>query len=205
MVLTMTKNSMKIPLLALILTGSVSLFLLAQSSRLQYADKQYELANYRLAADEYAKSYAVKQDYATAKKAAQSLDAIYAYSESYSWWKKAVSYSSEVSKEDYSALVKAGYRSVQNYNPTDDLRGSSYGVGDFEEFFQVGPFAKLSPLQSSFASSNTFDNHVSSLPFICSKYVIALSRPTFHCLFRITEMLEMVGDTVCRVEGVSFL
>ena len=134
MVLTMTKNSMKISLLALILTGSVSLNLLAQSSRLQYADKQYELANYRLAADEYAKSYAVKQDYATAKKAAQSLDAIYAYSESYSWWKKAVSYSSEVSKEDYAALVKAGYRSVQNYNPTDDLRDSSYGVGDFEEF-----------------------------------------------------------------------
>lgn len=94
----------------------------AQSSRLQYADKQYELANYRLAADEYAKSYVVKQDYATAKKAALSLDAIFAYSESYGWWKKAVA-NSEATKEDYAALIKAGFRSVQNYNPTDDLRG----------------------------------------------------------------------------------
>lgn len=133
MVLTMTTNSMKISVLALVLTGSVSMNVVAQSSRLQYADKQYELANYRLAADEYAKSYVVKQDYATAKKAALSLDAIFAYSESYGWWKKAVA-NSEATKEDYAALIKAGFRSVQNYNPTDDLRGSSYGVGDFEEF-----------------------------------------------------------------------
>ncbi len=134
MVLTMTKNTLKISLLALVLSGAVSVDLIAQSSRLQYADKQFELANYRLAADEYSKSYAVKQDYATAKKAAQSLDAIYAYSESYEWWKKTVSYTAEATKEDYAALVKAGYRSVQNYNPTDDLRGSSFGTGDFEEF-----------------------------------------------------------------------
>ena len=133
MVLTMTKNSLKISLLALLMTGSLSVDLLAQSSRLQYADKQFELANYRLAADEYSKSYAVKQDYATAKKAAQALDAIYAYAESYEWWKKAVGYT-DATKEDFTALVKAGYRSVQNYNPTDDLRGSSYGIGDFDEF-----------------------------------------------------------------------
>jgi outer membrane protein OmpA-like peptidoglycan-associated protein len=133
MVLIMTKNTIKISLLALVLSGVMSVDLIAQSSRLQYADKQFELANYRLAADEYSKSYAVKQDYATAKKTAQSLDAIYAYNESYEWWKKAVGYS-DATKDDFAALVKAGYRSVQNYNATDDLRGSSYGVGDFDEF-----------------------------------------------------------------------
>lgn len=133
MVLIMTNNKLKISLLALVLTGFLSVDLIAQSSRLQYADKQFELANYRLAADEYSKSYAVKQDYTTAKKAAQALDAIYAYAESYEWWKKAVGYT-DATKEDFTALVKAGYRSVQNYNPTDDLRGSSYGVGDFDEF-----------------------------------------------------------------------
>lgn len=134
MVLIMTNNKLKISLLALVLTGSLSVDLIAQSSRLQYADKQFELANYRLAADEYAKIYASKPDYATASKAAKAMDAIYAYSESYEWWKKAVSYSAEATKEDYAALVKAGYRSVQNYNPTDDLRGSSFGMSDFEEF-----------------------------------------------------------------------
>ncbi|MCZ8133930.1 MAG: hypothetical protein O9252_00340, partial [Algoriphagus sp.] len=127
----MTNNKLKISLLALVLTGSLSVDLIAQSSRLQYADKQFELANYRLAADEYSKSYAVKQDYSTAKKAAQSLDAIYAYAESYEWWKKAVSYSAEATKEDYAALVKAGYRSVASYDPTNDLRGSSFGASDF--------------------------------------------------------------------------
>lgn len=134
MVLMMKKNTLKISLLALVLSGAMSADLIAQSSRLQYADKQFELANFRLAADEYSKSYAVKQDYATARKAALALDAIYAYSESYEWWKKAVSYTAEATKEDYAALVKAGYRSVQNYNPTDDLRGSSFGTADFEEF-----------------------------------------------------------------------
>lgn len=134
MVLMMKKNTLKISLLALVLSGAMSADLIAQSSRLQYADKQFELANFRLAADEYSKSYAVKQDYATARKAALARDAIYAYSESYEWWKKAVSYTAEATKEDYAALVKAGYRSVQNYNPTDDLRGSSFGTADFEEF-----------------------------------------------------------------------
>lgn len=133
MVLTMIKNSMKISLLVLVLTGSVLMNVLAQSSRMQFADKQYELANYRVAADEYAKSYELKQDYESAKKAALSLDAIFAFSESYGWWKKVVG-DSEATKEDYAALIKAGFRSVQNYNPADDLRGSSYGVGDFEEF-----------------------------------------------------------------------
>lgn len=133
MVLTMTKNSLKISFLALVLTAFLSGNLLAQSSRLQYAVKQVALANYRLAADEYAKIYALKQDYSTARKAAESLDAIYAYGESYGWWKKVVGYT-EATKEDFASLVRAGYRSVQDYNPSDDLRGSSFGMGDFEEF-----------------------------------------------------------------------
>ena len=143
MVLIMTKNTIKISFLALVLSGAMSVDLMAQSSRLQYADKQLELANYRLAADEYAKSYAVKQDYATASKAAKALDAIYAYGESYEWWKKAVAFSAEATKEDFAALVKAGYRSVANYDPTNDLRGSSYSAADFDEFSKPGNVTKV--------------------------------------------------------------
>lgn len=133
MVLKMTTNSLKVSVLVLFLSGSISLKLFAQSSRLQFADKQFELANYRLAADEYAKIYSSSEDYFTAKKAAQSLDAIHSYSESYEWWKKALAFP-EVTKEDFTALVRAGYRSIQDYDPTDDLSGSSYTIGDFGEF-----------------------------------------------------------------------
>jgi outer membrane protein OmpA-like peptidoglycan-associated protein len=143
MVLIMTKNTIKISLLALVLSGVMSADLIAQSSRLQYADKQFELANYRLAADEYSKSYAAKQDYTTASKAAKALNAIYAYGESYEWWKKAVAFSAEATKEDFAALVKAGYRSVSNYDPTNDLRGSSYSAADFDEFSKPGNVTKV--------------------------------------------------------------
>jgi hypothetical protein len=73
------------------------------------------------------------------------------------------------------------------------LTYNTFGQAIFDEIFQDCPFAKSSPLQSispPFASSNTFDNHVSSLPFICSKYVIAFSRPTSRCLFRITKIVS---------------
>lgn len=105
----------------------------AQISRLIYADRQFELANYRIAADEYGKVYATQTSYELAKKTAHALDNIYAYSESYSWWKKVITYS-EMSKEDYASLVRAGYRSIKGYDPTADLTGTSYEKGDFEEF-----------------------------------------------------------------------
>lgn len=135
-------KSLKITLLALVLTGFLSENLLAQSNRLQYADKQFELANFRQAADEYIAVFAGNQDYSTAQKAALSLDQIHAYSESYTWWKKTVGYS-DAAKEDFAALVKAGYRSVKDYDPTNDLRGSSYSAGDFEEFSQTGKVTQV--------------------------------------------------------------
>jgi hypothetical protein len=61
------------------------------------------------------------------------------------------------------------------------LTYDTFGQAIFDEIFQYGPFTKLLPLQSispPFALSNTFDNHVSYLPFICSKYIIAFSRTT---------------------------
>ena len=131
--MTMTKNSLKKTILALLLTGSLSGHVLGQVNRLRYADRQYELNNYRLAADEYAKIYSDEPGYFVAKKAAQSLDKIYAYSESYEWWKKTVGYGEAV-KEDYASLLRSGYRSVENYDPSSDLKGSRYKAGSFEEF-----------------------------------------------------------------------
>lgn len=143
MVLKMTHNTLKLYLLVSILIGFPLWNLKAQSSRLQFADKQFELANYRIAADEYSIGYEVKQDYATARKAAKSLDAILAFSESYEWWKKVIGYSA-ATKEDFAALVKSGYRSLENYDPANDLSGSPYSMADFEEFSKLATVTPIS-------------------------------------------------------------
>ena len=131
MVLMMKKYT-KIVMIGLLLTVFVQAGL-AQTIRLNYADKQFELANYRIAADEYAKVYETQSTYELAKKTASSLDNIYAYAESYGWWKKVTTYS-ENSKEDYVSLLRAGYRSIKGYDAAADLAGSPYKKGDFEEF-----------------------------------------------------------------------
>lgn len=128
-----------------------------QSGRLNYADRQYELANYRIAADEYGKVYATQATYELAKKTATSLDNIYAYAESYSWWKKVVTYS-ESSKEDYAALVRAGYRSIKGYDPTADLAGTAYKKGDFEEFSAVASPRQVAIKASSLTAWNELNS-----------------------------------------------
>jgi len=126
-------KNLKITLITLVLFCSLSESVLGQLNRLQYADKQFELANYRLAADEYSKIYLLKQEYAVAKQVAVSLNQFYAYSESYEWWEKVVAYSYST-KADYASLIQAGYRSIENYDPNEDLQGSPYELGDFDEF-----------------------------------------------------------------------
>jgi outer membrane protein OmpA-like peptidoglycan-associated protein len=126
-------KSWKIFLIILGLTHLVYGNSYGQSKRFHYADRQFELANFRLAATEYSKIYSLKQNYLAAKKAAQALDAIQAYGESYVWWKKTVNFE-EATKEDVAALINAGYRSVKNYSPIEDLSGTFYEFENLNEF-----------------------------------------------------------------------
>ncbi len=128
----MMKKYTKIVLVGVLLSGFVQGGL-AQTSRINYADRQYELANYRIAAVEYAKVYEIETSYELAKKTASSLDNIYAYAESYAWWKKVTGYS-QSSQEDYVSLLRAGYRSIKGYDPNADLAGTPYKKSEFEEF-----------------------------------------------------------------------
>ena len=150
-------KALKTTLVSLILTGSLSYQVYAQQSKLAYADRQFELKNFRMASDEYSRLYSVKQEYETAKKTALSLDRIHAYSESYGWWKTAVKYP-EAKKEDYASLVRAGYRSVENYDPTADLRGSTYALGDFEEFSNPKNIADMSFRKYEFKALDEFNS-----------------------------------------------
>ena len=126
-------KSFTLSLLVFVLLGSLSVNAVAQTSRLQYADRQFELANYRLAADEYAKAYPSAPTYELAVKTAMALDGMYAFGESYTWWKKAVAFS-QVTKQDYAALLRAGYRSINRYSPASDLVGTAFQLTDFAEF-----------------------------------------------------------------------
>ncbi len=125
-------KSFKKYLFTLLIIG-VNTCAFGQESRLQFADRQFELTNYRVAADEYAKYYSSNPSYHIAQKTASALDSIYAFSESYTWWKTAVSFS-EATKLDFASLVRAGYRSIKDYQPSSDLSGSPYSEKDFEEF-----------------------------------------------------------------------
>jgi len=161
-------KALKTTLLSLVLTGLFSYLVSAQQSKLAYADRQFELKNFRMASDEYSKLYSVNQEYETAKKTALSLDRIYAYSESYGWWKIAVGYP-DAKKEDYASLVRAGYRSVENYNPSDDLRGSSYALGDFEEFSKPKNIRDMSFRKYEFKGLDEFNSTESDYSLSVSK------------------------------------
>jgi outer membrane protein OmpA-like peptidoglycan-associated protein len=167
MVLKMIRKNFKISLLALVLSGSLVGKLMAQSSQPSYADKQYALSNYRLAADAYVNIYSAKPTYVTAKKAAQSLDAIYSFTESYEWWKKTVQYPA-ATKEDYAALIRSGLRTIPNYDPAQDLRNSEYSGSDFEVYdfgngqtgvkyrvYEINPLDELNSKASDYSLSAT--------------------------------------------------
>ena len=128
----MMKKYKKIVLVGVLLSAFVQVGF-AQTSRIKYADRQFELANYRIAADEYAKVYEIQSSYEVARKTATALDNIYSYAESYSWWKKVTAFS-QTNEQDYASLVRAGFRSIKGYDPTADLAGTSYKKGDFKEF-----------------------------------------------------------------------
>ncbi|AMQ56793.1 hypothetical protein AO498_10175 [Algoriphagus sanaruensis] len=138
-------RTIKITLLALVLLGALSENSLGQQNRLQYADKQFELANFQLAASEYAKLFETSPDYLVAKKTALSLDEMYSYAESYEWWKKTVEFEG-ASKEDYESLIRSGFRSVKEYDAAQDLQGSGYTLEDFEEFSKSG-YIESSPFR----------------------------------------------------------
>jgi outer membrane protein OmpA-like peptidoglycan-associated protein len=126
-------KSVKISLFVVVLLSTIASPAVGQLSRLQFADKQFELANYRIAAEEYSKQFSNQPNYAVAQKTAVSWDRIYEFSEAYSWWKKAVGFP-EATKEDYGSLVRAGFRSIKDYKASADLVGSPYSAADFPEF-----------------------------------------------------------------------
>lgn len=107
MVLIMKKTLKIFSLAALVFFGLVG-GVLAQKSKLKYADEQMKLMNYKHAIDMYQEVYQKKPTLETARLIAGAYDIMKDYQNSYQWWKIAVGYD-ESGQEEFIQLLHAGH------------------------------------------------------------------------------------------------
>lgn len=127
----MNKRYINICLVALFLVGIGEVS--GQNHILRYAEKQYELGNYRHASEEYERAFEKRGVYSTARHIAESYREMQDYPSSYSWWSKVVSFE-ESEREDYLEYLRSGY--LQKGSELDVnglLSGSGYSQADFPE------------------------------------------------------------------------
>lgn len=124
--------------LFLVVIGEVS----GQNHILRYAEKQYELGNYRHASEEYERAFEKRGVYSTARRIAELYREMQDYPSSYSWWSKVVSFE-ESEREDYLEYLRSGYlHKGSELDVNGLLSGSGYSEADFPEI----DFAYMSSL-----------------------------------------------------------
>ncbi|HSJ68958.1 MAG TPA: OmpA family protein [Anditalea sp.] len=111
----------KIYLLLFILSLSTgfSSDILAQNAAIRYGDRQFELLNYKEAAEVYVKAYERKPTYYAALRAAKSFENIRDYQSSYEWWRIVADFE-ESTQDDRRAFAQAAQQ-----------------VGNTEEYIQI--------------------------------------------------------------------
>jgi outer membrane protein OmpA-like peptidoglycan-associated protein len=125
----------------------------SQNSLLRYADKQFELSNYKHAADMYVEAYGKKATYSTAQKAAHAFTRIQDYDLSYEWWQKTISYS-EAGKEDAKQYMFAALKAGKGNKPEEILAQTRFSKNDLsdidfkalEALYQKRSNVKLTPV-----------------------------------------------------------
>jgi outer membrane protein OmpA-like peptidoglycan-associated protein len=118
-------------LILLILASPVDVF--GQKRLLRFADKQYNLENFRFAGNEYIKAYNKKNTYYAAKRAAESFTIIQEFELAYEWWGKAIEYK-ESTKEDFSKYVTSWIQATNNLEYEDLITEKGYDLDEFPEF-----------------------------------------------------------------------
>jgi outer membrane protein OmpA-like peptidoglycan-associated protein/tetratricopeptide (TPR) repeat protein len=104
----------------------------AQNSILRFADKQYQLENYRFAASEYERAFAKKEKYETAVKIAESYEKLHEYDQSFMWWEKVIAFEKSGREDFYNYLV-AGMKVGKGIEIDSLLKGTSFSKSDFPE------------------------------------------------------------------------
>jgi outer membrane protein OmpA-like peptidoglycan-associated protein len=133
MVLIMKKTLTILGITAGIFLGSFG-EIIAQKTKVRYADDQMQLMNYQHALDMYKEAYAKKPNLETARKTALALDKVRDYSQAYTWWKTVVGYE-EVTEEDFTQLLRAAILS-DNF---DEARSLVQAKGLTVESLGVAP------------------------------------------------------------------
>jgi len=117
MVLIMKKIYLLLFILSLSAGFSSDIF--AQNAAIRYGDRQFDMLNYKEAAEVYVKAYERKPTYYAAMRAAKSYENVRAYQNSYDWWRIASDFD-EATLEDRRAFAVAAQR-----------------VGNTEEYIQI--------------------------------------------------------------------
>jgi len=118
----------------LILVLSVPLDGFAQRRLLRFADKQYNLENFRFAGQEYIRAFNKKNSYYAAKKAAESFSIIQDFELSHEWWGKTISFS-ESTKDDFRSYVTSWIQLNNSLDYDQLIVDRGYQLEDFPEFF----------------------------------------------------------------------
>lgn len=92
---------------------------LAQNAAIRYGDRQFEMLNYKEAAEVYVKAYERKPTYYAAMRAATSFENVRNYQSAYDWWRITADFD-EATQEDRQAFAK-----------------SAQQVGNTEEYIQI--------------------------------------------------------------------
>lgn len=107
-----------------------------QVRKLRFANKQYQLENYRFAANEYIRAYEKKQTYYAAKMAAESFTKIQEFEYSLEWWEKTIGFE-ESTKEDFRKYVTAWIQFNNDLDYEKVILSKGYDLNDFPEFFML--------------------------------------------------------------------
>lgn len=91
----------------------------AQNAAIRYGDRQFDMLNYKEAAEVYVKAYERRPSYHAAMRAAKSFENVRNYQSSYEWWKIAADFD-EATQEDRRSFAQAAQR-----------------VGNTEEYIQI--------------------------------------------------------------------
>ncbi|WP_051719998.1 OmpA family protein [Anditalea andensis] len=121
---------------------------LAQNAAIRYGDRQFDMLNYKEAAEVYVKAYEKKPIYHAAKRAARSFENVRNYQNAYDWWRMTLDFE-EATREDSASFAQAALRigNTEAYIQINKRMGNEVDEAAFKSLSLKGT-AIISPIDS---------------------------------------------------------
>lgn len=132
MVLIMLRDIISIRFLILLFVLFSGFRAEAQRPLLRYADKQFELGNYRHASEMYEEAYSRRERYSTSRRLAETYQILRDYDRSYEWWGRTVEYE-ESDKDDFYNYLIAAMQAGEAEDLSGFLSSGGYSTYDFSD------------------------------------------------------------------------